>query len=79
MSNDRMLQVLRLCKRLAAFDEDYIEDLDTYAVGSLDALTCVLDDAICEIEEDIREHEESLERWRKQQAEQMNMEEDCDV
>lgn len=79
MSNDRMLQVLRLCKRLAAFDEDYIKDLDTYAVGSLDALTCVLDDAICEIEEDIREHEESLERWRKQQAEQMNMEEDCDV
>ena len=79
MSNDRMLQVLRLCKRLAAFGEDYIEDLDTYAVGSLDALACVLDDAICEIENDIREHEESLERWRKQQAEQMNMEEDCDV
>jgi len=79
VSNDRMLQVLRLCKRLAAFDEDHIEDLDTYAVGSLDALACVLDDAICEIENDIREHEESLERWRKQQAEQMNMEEDCDV
>ena len=66
MYDERMLKILELCRSIASVPEDIPEDNDTYAVGVVDSLDCILSSAIAEVKEDIEESRRLREKYQEE-------------